>query len=230
MDTHHEPNASAPPAPAGVNPSVPATRPESTALAKPARIGIWRGLFLGQWTKQWVFNHFEAVFAGDPQKVALAKAAWLTRRGQQWANWGGLLKAQAYLAEAIAVKDDYLPAYIALVAVYRDTAVGTGAIGLLWKAKELLESLPKRVRLLGSEVGLEQCGGAAHAQWAELMLLLRQRDEAENHFLLALQCHRRAQSLGQDLRAFLQEAGCWVSPGFEAYVRGRLAGLSAVAV
>ena len=218
-----------PPATADVSPS--AESPDVLRAQGPgrAKVSLWRSLLLGRWTRWWVFNHFETVFAGDPQKVSLAKAAWLTRRGQQWHNWGGLLKAQIYLAEAIAVKDDYLPAYIALVAVYRDTAVGTGAIGLLWKAKELLESLPTRVRLLGSELRLDQCGGAAHAQWAELMLIMRKRDEAENHFLLALQWHRTAQSLGQDVRAFLQEAGCWVSPGFEAYVHGRLAVLRGAA-
>jgi len=229
MASNHHQNSPAPPAPA--RPDGPSHDLETSAhlRQKPARVGLWRGLFLGQWTQQWVFKHFEEVFAGDPQKVALAKAAWLTRRGQQWANWGGLLKAQAYLAEAIAVKDDYLPAYVALVGVYRETAIRTGIISLLWRAKEILESLPRKTRLLGSEVGLEQVGGAAHAQWAELLLFLRQKDEAENHFLLALQCHQRAQSLGQDVRAFLQEAGCWVSPGFEAYLRGRLEGLSGAA-
>ncbi len=218
-----------PPPPESLNPSEPAPAPWGNAQNKPAKVGLIRGLFLRQWTKRWVFSHFEEVFAGDDHKVALAKAVWLTRRGQQWAGWGGLLRARAYLAEAIAIKDDYLPAYVALVAVYRETAVRTGIVSLLWKAAEILESLPRRTRLLGSEVGLEQCGGAAHAQWGELLLLMRQRDEAENHFLLALQCHQRAQALGQDVRAFLQEVGCWVSPGFESYLRGRLDGLRVTA-
>lgn len=210
---------------ANLNPQGQVSESTSNSASTATRVGFFRGLILGQWTQRWVFRHFESVFAGDPQKVALAKAVWLTRRGQQWSNWGGLLKARAYLAEAIAIKDDYLPAYVALVAVYRETAVRTGIVSLLWRAREILETLPRKTLLLGREVGLEQCGGAVHAQWGELLLVLRQRDEAENHFLLALQCHQRAQSLGQDLRAFLQDVGCWVSPGFESYLRGRLEGL-----
>ncbi len=192
--------------------------------ARGAKLGLLAGLFNGN-RQERHFRHFERVFAGDAHKVSLAKAMWLTRQGQKFAGWGNTLKARQYLAEAIAIKSDYLPAYVHLCAAYRETAQTTGVLTLLEAAKDLFDSIPRRIRLLDREVGLEECGAAVHAEWAHLYAVVGEWDEAENHLLLALQCHERAQRLSQDLRDFLHEIGCFVSPGFEAYLRRVLAGL-----
>ena len=203
----------------------PDKRTSAHQTGEPAKWSLWRGLFGGQRSQARYFSHFEQVFEDDHHKVCLAKAMWLTRRGQHFASWGNTLRARAYLAEAIAIKRDYFPAYVSLGAAYRQTAQNTGLLSLLEAAKEVFESVPKCLRLLDTEVGLDQCGAAVHAEWANIYVIMGEWEEAENHLLLALQCHQRAQALGRELRDFLTAIGCFVSPGFEAHIRRVLADL-----
>ena len=68
--------------------------------------------------------------------------------------------------------------------------------------------LPRRMRLLGIWLGLDQCGTLIFAEWAAVRQLLGDAAGAIRRLDQALAAQERGLGLPADLRQFLLESGC----------------------
>lgn len=92
------------------------------------------------------FKELEQAYPDSPNHVTLAKASWLTSRGNTYGQNGELDKAVDSFKEAIATKQDYFPAYLSLALAYR-------AKEQYGKAIEAIESAPGTMSFDGQELG-----------------------------------------------------------------------------
>ncbi|MCA1905106.1 MAG: hypothetical protein LDL11_00775 [Desulfarculus sp.] len=166
-------------------------------------------------------------FRGHPEAVVLAQALWLAKCAQRHLRHGRLLSAQASLARALAVKADFFPIYSIHSAVLREMALAGGLFTHLRQAEDRFEAMPRRMRLLGFSLGLDQCGALVYAEWAAVRQLLGDAAGAIQRLGQALAAQERGLSLPDDLRQFLMESGCLADPEVAAHLaafRRRLAG------
>lgn len=147
-------------------------------------------------------------FQGHPEALALAQALWLTKCAQRHLRHGRLFSAQSLLARARAVKPDFFPAYALSGAVWREVALGGGLFTHLRRADERFATMPRRMRLLGIWLGLDQCGTLIFAEWAAVRQLLGDAAGAIRCLDQALAAQERGLGLPADLRQFLLESGC----------------------
>jgi hypothetical protein len=166
-------------------------------------------------------------FRGHPEAVVLAQALWLAKCAQRHLRHGRLLSAQALLARALAVKADFFPIYSIHGAVLREMALAGGLFTHLRQAEDRFEAMPRRMRLLGFSLGLDQCGALVYAEWAAVRQLLGDDAGAIQRLGQALAAQERGLSLPDELRQFLMESGCLADPEVAAQLaafRRRLAG------
>lgn len=92
------------------------------------------------------FEELEARHADDPQRLALAKARWLTERGNAAGQAGELDDAISRLREAVKIKQDYFPAHLSL-------ALAELTNGQHERALQVINEAPRTMQFGGSEVG-----------------------------------------------------------------------------
>jgi tetratricopeptide (TPR) repeat protein len=91
------------------------------------------------------FEELESRHADSPEYMKLAKAAWLTQRANAFGQQGELDRAVAVLEEAIDIRRDYFPAWLALALAHR-------AGERYDKALETIEAAPGSMRFRGEEL------------------------------------------------------------------------------
>lgn len=92
------------------------------------------------------FEELEKQYPDSPGELKLAKAGWLTERGNSHGQQGDIDQAVDSLTEAIDIKQDYFPAYISLALAYR-------AGEQYDKALETIERAPTTMDFHGAELG-----------------------------------------------------------------------------
>lgn len=92
------------------------------------------------------FEELEARHADDPQRLALAKARWLTERGNAAGQAGELDAAIERLRGAVEIKQDYFPAHLSLALAHLSD-------GQHERALQVINEAPRTMRFGGSEVG-----------------------------------------------------------------------------
>lgn len=92
------------------------------------------------------FQELEARHADAPERLALAKARWLTERGNAAGQAGELDDAITRLREAIEIKNDYFPAHLSLALAHRGN-------GQHEQALRVINDAPLTMRISGSELG-----------------------------------------------------------------------------
>jgi tetratricopeptide (TPR) repeat protein len=176
--------------------------------------------------KETVFRELEARFAGSPETVRLAQAIWLTGRGQVYARRGRFFKALDCFAEAMTLKRDHIPAYLAMAITFRRLGQAGGSYSYLDVAMKMLQRLPRRVRLLHREVNLELFGASVYSEWATLYILMGRRDKAAESLEKALRFHQSALESDEEERTFLVQSGCRLDPEFASNLRATLTALT----
>jgi len=94
--------------------------------------------------KERKFRSLEKQYKGSPEMIASTKASWLTSRGNRYGQQGKLDQAITDFREAIELKTDHIPAYIALGIAYREK-------GMLQEALTTLKNAPRKVTTFGKE-------------------------------------------------------------------------------
>lgn len=92
------------------------------------------------------FKELEEAYSESPDYLKLAKASWLTSRGNTYGQQGELAKAIDSFKEAIDMRRDYFPAYLSLALAYRENEQFTNAI-------EAIEAAPGTMKFKGTELG-----------------------------------------------------------------------------
>jgi tetratricopeptide (TPR) repeat protein len=200
-----------------------APRPASNSLSAWVRRMLTSG---GLTEKDVVFRELGEKFAGSPETVALAQAIWLTGRGQAYARKGRLFKALDCFAEAMSLKRDHIPAYLAMAITFRRLGQAGGSYSYLDVSMNLLKRLPKRVRILQREINLELFGASVYSEWATLYILMGRRDKAAEALEKALRFHQSALESDEEERTFLVQSGCRVDPEFASNLRATLTALN----
>lgn len=113
----------------------------------------------GDEMKEEKFRELAQKYPDSPGRLSMAKARWLTERGNSHGQGGALDPAIADFREAIDIRRDYVPAYIALTLAYR-------AGERYDEALEVIEKMPSRMKLGDTELG-----GFQHDQYYLRMLV-----------------------------------------------------------
>ncbi|HSH43900.1 MAG TPA: tetratricopeptide repeat protein [Arenicellales bacterium] len=92
------------------------------------------------------FEELESRYADSPEQLALAKAGWLSGRANAFGRQGELDRAVDALEEAIDIRRDYFPAWLALALAHR-------AAERYDRAIETIERAPHTMRYRGTELG-----------------------------------------------------------------------------
>ncbi|MHA2061641.1 MAG: hypothetical protein ACW963_05045 [Candidatus Sifarchaeia archaeon] len=92
------------------------------------------------------FRDLEKEYDGFPEMIRLAKASWLTSRGNHYGQQRLLGRAISQFTEAITIKGDFIPAYLSLGIAYREK-------GMYQEALSILEKAPSKLKIDGSELG-----------------------------------------------------------------------------
>lgn len=100
----------------------------------------------GDETKEEKFRALAQKYPDSPGRLSMAKARWLTERGNSHGQAGTLDLAIADFKEAINIRRDYVPAYIALTLAYR-------AGERYEEALEVIEEMPSRMKVGDAELG-----------------------------------------------------------------------------
>lgn len=100
----------------------------------------------GDETKEEKFRELAQRYPDSPGRLSLAKARWLTERGNAHGEQGALDRAIADFQEAIDIRQDYVPAYISLTLAHR-------AGEQYDKALEVIEETPSRMKVGDTELG-----------------------------------------------------------------------------
>jgi tetratricopeptide (TPR) repeat protein len=176
--------------------------------------------------KDMVFRELGERFAGQPETVRLSQAIWLTGRGQAYARRGRFFKALDCFAEAMTLKRDHIPAYLAMAITFRRLGQAGGSYSYLDVAMNLLKRLPRRVRLLQREVNLELFGASVYSEWATLYILMGRRDKAAESLEKALSFYQSALESDEEERTFLVQSGCRLDQEFASNLRATLTALT----
>ncbi len=100
----------------------------------------------GDETKEEKFRELAQKYPDSPDRLSMAKARWLTERGNSHGERGALDHAINDFREAIDIRRDYVPAYIALTLAYR-------AGERYDEALEVIKEMPSRMKLRDTELG-----------------------------------------------------------------------------
>ncbi|MCK9401727.1 MAG: hypothetical protein M0Q51_17310 [Bacteroidales bacterium] len=92
------------------------------------------------------FQELETLFAGDQEMMSFSKSSWLTSRGGYYGGQGKLDQAIMDFKDAIILKPDHIPSYIALGIAYREK-------GMLQDALATLNKAPHVMIISGKELG-----------------------------------------------------------------------------
>ncbi len=92
------------------------------------------------------FQELERQLAGNPDMIALTRAAWLTSRGNHYGQQGQLNEAIADFKEAIQLKPDHTPAHMSLAVAYREK-------GMFEEGLAVLNAAPRKTGIGGKEIG-----------------------------------------------------------------------------
>lgn len=190
---------------------------------------LWNSLSQGGFRqlKEQTFAEFEALHPDDPQSVLLAKAIWLTGRGQAYARAGRLFQALDCYSDAMTIKRDHIPAYLGLAMTYRRLGQSSGGWGFIGAAVDLLRKLPNRVNILGREINLELFGSALYCEWATLHIIMGEREQAVEALVKALRFHEEARRSSEEDRTFLAASGFRLDLEYAGNMRHTLAELGA---
>lgn len=207
------------------------TQPEAQRSAPPS--SGWRGVLANLSPsralreKQTVFSEFDLLYRESPQAALLAKAMWLTGRGQAYARRGRLFQALDCYAEAMDLKHDHIPAHLGLAISFRRLGQSSGGWGYIGKAVEILSQLPRRVRLAQEDLALELFGSTLYSEWATLHIIMGERAKAAEDLRKALRYHEEAQTSDGQARSFLLASGLRLDAEFALNMRNTLAVLQA---
>ncbi len=124
------------------------------------------------------FQKLEKQFDGNQEMINVAKASWLTSRGNDSRQQGELDQAISDFKEAIELKPDHVSAHTALGVAYREK-------GMLHEALATLNKAPHKTTLVGKE--LEDFEFNLYSVMASVYLLMGDKSKALDYATKAIE-------------------------------------------